>query len=101
MLRAKNFGARKQSHQVGAILDDDDSKSNQKAPQSMMPNPPSFYDKDVSSYISRKGTSRNAKSTENSYSTATKIKLSDSCLKQNYNNVSIQFDFEISFRLNI
>ena len=87
MLRAKDFGSRKQSHQVGANPDDD-AKSN-KGPQSTLPNPPSFYEQDVSSYLSRKGISRNAKSTENSYSTATKIKISESCLKQNYNNVSV------------
>jgi len=74
MLRAKAFGDRKYSHQVGANQDDD-GKS--KAPQSTMPNPPSFYDQDVESFLNRKGTSRNAKSQENTYSTATKIKLSD------------------------
>ena len=77
MLRAKHFGDRKFSHAVGASEDDDPKKG----PQSTMPNPPSFYDADVSQYISRKGTSRNAKSQENTYSTATKIKLSETCLK--------------------
>ena len=56
MLRAKAFGDRKYSHQVGANQDDD-GKS--KVPQSTMPNPPSFYDQDVESFLNRKGTSRN------------------------------------------
>ena len=88
MLRARAFGDRKFSHQVGAYQDDDTLT---KAPQSTMPNPPSFYEQDVESFLSKKGASRNAKTQDNSYSTATKIKLSDACLKQNYNNVSFLF----------